>query len=117
MDLCETVVQFSDLMVAEMNTWLLTCTFCFVDTTIFLWQSVPSWKQDKVSLVKASLEVVGQDGRPHSWRGKVRPVYESLSTLWATDQCLIMDPAAIGVFAGANIILHTKITVYVPGEK
>jgi hypothetical protein len=28
-----------------------------------------------------------------------------------------MDPAAIGVFAGANIILHTKITVYLPGEK
>jgi hypothetical protein len=28
-----------------------------------------------------------------------------------------MDPAAIGAFAGANIILHTKITVYVPGAK
>ncbi|XP_021915432.1 uncharacterized protein LOC110827771 isoform X2 [Zootermopsis nevadensis] len=79
-------------------------------------QFVPSWKPDSVSLVKASLEVVGQDGRPHSWRGKVRPVYESLSTLWATDQCLTVDPAAIGAFAGANIILHTKITAYGPGS-
>ncbi|PNF19007.1 hypothetical protein B7P43_G12393 [Cryptotermes secundus] len=80
-------------------------------------QSVPSGKPDTVSLVKASLEVVGHDGRPHAWRGKVRPVYETLSTLWATDQCLTMDPAAIGAFAGAHIILHTKITVYVPGSK
>lgn len=83
----------------------------------FVWQFVPSWKPDKVSLVKASLEVVGEDGRPHSWRGKVRPVYESLSTLWATDQCLTIDPAAIGAFAGASFILHTKITAYVPGSK
>jgi hypothetical protein len=84
--------------------------------TPFPLQSVPSWKRDEVSLVKASLEVVGHDGRPHAWRGKVRPVYETPSTLWATDQCLAVDPAAIGAFAGANIILHTKITAYVPGS-
>ncbi|KAJ4451290.1 hypothetical protein ANN_02751, partial [Periplaneta americana] len=74
-------------------------------------QSVRTGKSDRF-LVKASLEVVGEDGRPHSWRGKVRPVYESLSTLWATEQCLVLDPATIGAFAGANIILHTKITTY-----
>jgi hypothetical protein len=96
-----------------MSVTVSLCLYC----TPFPLQSVPSWKPDEVSLVKASLEVVGQDGQPHAWRGKVRPVYETLSALWATDQCLTVDPAAIGAFAGSNIILHTKITAYVTGSR
>ncbi|PSN39648.1 hypothetical protein C0J52_25113 [Blattella germanica] len=79
---------------------------------IHLREFVPPTKVEKLLLVKASLEVIGTDGIPYSWRGKVKPVFEPLSTLWATNQCLSVDPAVLGAIAGSNITFHTKITIY-----
>ena len=74
-------------------------------------------KMDRPSLVKASLEVLGNDGHPYSWRGNVRPIYEPLSTLWTNDHCLTVDPANLGVIAGSSIIIHDKITTGLANAK
>ncbi|KAJ9575035.1 hypothetical protein L9F63_007798, partial [Diploptera punctata] len=78
---------------------------------------IPPLRVEKVSIMKSSLEVIGQGGCPYSWRGKVRPIYEPVSTLRATEQCLTLDPAAIGAIAGSSMVVHTKITTYLAKSK
>ncbi|XP_049804971.1 uncharacterized protein LOC126248190 [Schistocerca nitens] len=72
-------------------------------------QSIPS---GRAGVARGALEVVASDGKPRSWRGRIRGYHEPLSLLWARKHCLTVDPAALG--SSSSITLYCSISLHAP---
>nr|CAD7413266.1 unnamed protein product [Timema poppensis] len=71
----------------------------------------------RVGSVWGALEVVGVDGKPHGWMGKIRPVHDPVESLWEQGQCLRVDPNAIGACSRTTIRLHALVMVQTPSNR
>nr|CAD7432790.1 unnamed protein product [Timema monikensis] len=86
---------------------LLLCTIQVVSTNL----------PERVGSVRGALEVVGVDGKPHGWMGKIRPVHDPVESLWEQGQCLRVDPNAIGACSSSTIRLHALVMVQTPSNR
>nr|CAD7449053.1 unnamed protein product [Timema bartmani] len=80
-------------------------------------QVVPTKLPERVGSVRGALEVVGVDGKPHGWMGKIRSAHDPVEPLWEKGQCLRVDPNVIGACARTTIRLHALVMAQTPSNR
>nr|CAD7200183.1 unnamed protein product [Timema douglasi]CAD7407802.1 unnamed protein product [Timema poppensis] len=77
-------------------------------------QVVPMNPPERVGSLMGALEVVGVDGKPHGWMGKIRSLHDPVESLWDQGHCLRVDPNIIGACSRSTIRLHALVMLQTP---